>query len=872
MASLALTIAGNALGGPVGAAVGGLLGSYIDNTFLIDQFVDRPKIKPPSVGELSIQGVEEGAPSSFPIGAASPVVGNVIWSSDFITEKVEEEVGGKGGGEKVTTGYNVYVHLAVLVSHNEISSIKKIFADGQLLYDSSPDKAVSSSLISIAKDSNLEMDINSPAGGPDLSVFRSGINLSVSGFTNTANNGDFKVVSSKKTISGASRVRIRNSLGTAAAAGPLIALYQDIPEYNAEKVQQITIYAGTSSQDPDPLIESFEGDGEVPAWRGMCYVVFKKLLLGDYGNRIPQFRFIVDEAGSDMTAGDAIQKIMARAKESGAEVLTSEATRVLRGYPIRGLVPTAQALQPLQIALNVLDQETDDGKIRFFDREKATIIDVPEALLGAIESGSTHKGTIEAIPEPRRQAPSEVHVGYLDIEADYQHGDQHQNRPLAHFLSEKLDFPLVLEGAGGEARALSRVILWLREFERKRFKLALPPSFIAALENDVIRVPVHGRVETLLIERVDIGDNFMLELECTLDRRDVLIQEAVADPPSAGGIEVETPANIVAIPIDGSFGGVPTPGPGPGVPVGGPPTTGGGSTRPGYGLAIYRTDDEDEWEGGVIFENTAGTGYTRIATITREAKGGRCKSVLGSASGGVWDEKNTLTVEMLSGTLESHSEDEVLSGFNRAFIGREVIGFRSAVLSETVPNTYTLSGLLRGLRDTTNYIGTHGNDEDFVYLNGGGIHLVEITPARLGVEFNIKAVPVGGSIDDVDAQAVTIDGRNLRPFAPVNITTSRPVDDITVSWTRRTREVCRLFGPKPLSEAFERYEVEVSPDGGDPVLSVFVDDATTVTITASQLEDVGIYAEDAVDIAVYQIGDIIGRGNPGSGYAAGVTS
>ena len=79
----------------------------------------------------------------------------------------------------------------------------------------------------------------------------------------------------------------------------------------------------------------------------MCYV-FKKFSLAT-GNRIPQFRFIVDEAGFDMTAGDAIQKIMARAKESGAEVLTSEATRVLRGYPIRGLVPTAQALQPLQI-------------------------------------------------------------------------------------------------------------------------------------------------------------------------------------------------------------------------------------------------------------------------------------------------------------------------------------------------------------------------------------------------------------------------------------------------------------------------------------------------------------------------------------------
>ena len=165
MASLALTIAGNALGGPRWGRC--RRPAWPHRQHLPDRPVRRPAGRSSlrAWASWSIQGSRGGRAEQLPDWARSPVVGNVIWSSDFITEKVEEEVGGKGGGEKVTTGYNVYVHLAVLVSHNEISSIKKIFADGQLLYDSSPDKAVSSSLISIAKDSNLEMDINSPAGG-----------------------------------------------------------------------------------------------------------------------------------------------------------------------------------------------------------------------------------------------------------------------------------------------------------------------------------------------------------------------------------------------------------------------------------------------------------------------------------------------------------------------------------------------------------------------------------------------------------------------------------------------------------------------------------------------------------------------------------
>lgn len=53
------------------------------------------------------------------------------------------------------------------------------------------------------------------------------------------------------------------------------------------------VYNGTEDQLPDPFIESFEGIGSTPAYRGLAYVVIEDFPLADYGNRIPNFTFEV---------------------------------------------------------------------------------------------------------------------------------------------------------------------------------------------------------------------------------------------------------------------------------------------------------------------------------------------------------------------------------------------------------------------------------------------------------------------------------------------------------------------------------------------------------------------------------------------------
>ncbi|MHB1111018.1 MAG: baseplate multidomain protein megatron, partial [Devosia sp.] len=49
----------------------------------------------------------------------------------------------------------------------------------------------------------------------------------------------------------------------------------------------IRFYRGTGDQTPDSLIEAKQGTGQTPGYRGLCYLVFERLPLGQFGNRIP---------------------------------------------------------------------------------------------------------------------------------------------------------------------------------------------------------------------------------------------------------------------------------------------------------------------------------------------------------------------------------------------------------------------------------------------------------------------------------------------------------------------------------------------------------------------------------------------------------
>jgi hypothetical protein len=67
----------------------------------------------------------------------------------------------------------------------------------------------------------------------------------------------------------------------------------------SEKIaRKIKFYPGSIAQEPDATIEAVKGSGNVPAYRGTCYLVFERLEISQFGNRIPQITVEVVKNGA----------------------------------------------------------------------------------------------------------------------------------------------------------------------------------------------------------------------------------------------------------------------------------------------------------------------------------------------------------------------------------------------------------------------------------------------------------------------------------------------------------------------------------------------------------------------------------------------
>jgi hypothetical protein len=67
---------------------------------------------------------------------------------------------------------------------------------------------------------------------------------------------------------------------------------------NTKFLDICTIYTGTQTQNPDPTIESYEGAGNVPSYRGRAYMVVTDDDVTDLQGAIPQYEVIVAACGS----------------------------------------------------------------------------------------------------------------------------------------------------------------------------------------------------------------------------------------------------------------------------------------------------------------------------------------------------------------------------------------------------------------------------------------------------------------------------------------------------------------------------------------------------------------------------------------------
>jgi len=115
-----------------GIAIGGMIGSLLmpDKTGVQDQ-------NGPRLSDLKVSTSSYGLPINNVYGAYR-VGGNIIWNTDIMeTKHVTEEEVGKGGGSETyeVTTYSYDVSFAVGLCAGPVTGIRKVWADGVLIYD-----------------------------------------------------------------------------------------------------------------------------------------------------------------------------------------------------------------------------------------------------------------------------------------------------------------------------------------------------------------------------------------------------------------------------------------------------------------------------------------------------------------------------------------------------------------------------------------------------------------------------------------------------------------------------------------------------------------------------------------------------------------
>lgn len=138
MAQLAIATAGAIIGGyfggPTGASIGWSIGSAAGGLL----FAERSNTLGPKLSDLLVTTSTYGIIVPKVFGAAK-VGGNIIWATALEERERTEEVG-KGGGSSYTT-YTYFANFAVALCEGEITAVRRIWANGELIYNVGDDAA-----------------------------------------------------------------------------------------------------------------------------------------------------------------------------------------------------------------------------------------------------------------------------------------------------------------------------------------------------------------------------------------------------------------------------------------------------------------------------------------------------------------------------------------------------------------------------------------------------------------------------------------------------------------------------------------------------------------------------------------------------------
>lgn len=590
------------------------------------------------------------------------------------------------------------------------------------------------------------------------------------------------------TSTAAGVIRFTNPTGPAAAM------------FRAGTTDNLLFYDGSDDQDAPALIEAHEDD--VPGYRGVALLTLDELILTNFGNRAPIFEALI-VPDTVMTYADAVREIVKLGRMPNPDSvldLSGASTEQLRGYYVRGPQAIVQSLQPLLVAKEMVTQERRD-QMAVFTIANADVVAVAPEDLGTMRSREPNKAILTVERTEDAQLPTAVGVSFIDSSRNHGRGYEsyglrnpatlpHDNRAEIDLRPLSLTRPQARDIA---ARTLRRA--WVN---REVVSLDLPPSYAHLLENDLVTLDdVMGRDWVLRVIHVQVTTDWIVRVRGVVEDVDVEIANVGARG-SAGTLPPRTtpPAVLQAHALD-------------------VPAISELHVRDA-GLYLCAAPTTDGWAGAVAYYSDDNVAWNLIGTLQTPHVLGEATTALATGSTLTVDVTNTVTVRMFNGeTLASVTLDDVGRGANWFLLGDEVLAFLTATLQ--ADGTYVLSNLVRGLRDTSDHMGTHAIGDRFVRWTAFGEHGIwwpfPDGWAGNGRRRYIKIVPAGGLLADVTAIDITPRAETARCFRPVNVAVSRDSNNAKIVWEPVPRSpLAQMFQKVQLDERAEEYVVQVFSD------------------------------------------------------------
>ena len=551
-----------------------------------------------------------------------------------------------------------------------------------------------------------------------------------------------------------------------------------------------------------------------------------------------------------ITLGEIVSDLCLRAGLTGDQIDVSDLTECVDGYVVSRSMSARDAIQPLR-SYGWFDCVESEGVLKWPTRGKAGVFDLTADDLAAHATGDARPSAVETDRLQEVELPRRLRVHYAQTAQNYEPGEQGASR-LAAGDVEVSDLEVAVAMSDTKAAQIADVVLYDLWVSRNTHRVVVDHAWLHLEPADAGTMPIDGRQERVRIVSIDHALPGLLRLDLVRDDDGVYESYAIGAPAAyagtgGGAISVPGEADLVLLDL---------------------PLLRDADDDAGYYAAIHSIGGSI-WGGAVLYRSPdGGTTYEEVGVATEEATVGRLVAALDAGPTTIIDEGNELYVDLDSGELESVSETSLLAGLNAAAIGAdgrwEVIQFRDAEISGS-PNSWRLTGLLRGRRGTEWVVGSSETADKFVLLDSA-LMRVEMNLAAVGAERAHKAVLSGTSIDSATAVDFAGDGVALKPFAVVDVTGERDGGDLIISWVRRGRIGQELAGSGveiPLSEESEAYEVDIIAAGSPEVVRTLTTSVQTVTYTAAQQSaDFGSPTPMDITVRIYQLSASVGRGYP----------